>query len=271
MHIPPLQETMDAFVQAQGRRGADAARADACMEMLAAYLVHFSDLFQDREMPEESAPDEWEEELEQQMIDLLDGDVEPAHDLGNLPLEKLDPEHVRDFLGWFVLRETSDAELLQSYAATLLAWFDYMRERGWWTQARALEFSEVVRELLPELVRAARLSRVLFHFARTGGGTHPRLRGKRFSRFVEGHGRVAEIGPEGIWFAFDGRGEAEQDERIGPVALPARLREMVAMGDVFDVELGMRGGEWVLVDVGPIYPACVYMEPESFDGMEKRT
>ncbi|MDX8401583.1 MAG: hypothetical protein R8K47_03025, partial [Mariprofundaceae bacterium] len=127
-------------------------------------------------------------------------------------------------------------------------------------------FSELVRELLPEVTRAARLSRVLFHFARSGGGTPPRLRGQRFSRFVEGHGKVIAVDEAGIRFDFDGR-----DEPVGPVALPERLLAMVSRGDVFDVELGRRGDLWVLVDVGPIYPACVYVEPESFEGMDKQT
>jgi len=112
----------------------------------------------------------------------------------------------------------------------------------------------------------ARLSRVLFHFVRSGGGVSPRMRSKRFSRFVEGHGRVVSIKENEIVFDFD-----NMQEKIGPVALPKVILDMIEESDVFDVELGLRGDAWVIVDIGPVYPASVYVEVEEYQGLDKRS
>ncbi len=264
----PLQETMDDFVKhvGSGRRAQDAS---ACLEALAGYLAHFSDLFGEHEPVEEELGEEWERELEEQMVRLLEGDLEPVSDLGNLPLARLDPEHIRDFLGWFALRETGDAATIRTWSRVLRAWFAHNVRRGWWSQADALAFRAVLDQVAPEAVRAARLAQALFHFVRAGIGGAPGHRGRRFSRFVEGHGRVSRLTDEGIWFRFDNAAAASGEEP-GPVRLPKPLLALAREGDVFDVELGLRGGEWQIVDLGPVYPGCVYVEAEAFEGLDKR-
>jgi len=261
-----LQEAMDTFIgQQQGQSiSSDKVQADMCLETLGQYLIHYSDLFQDPDFGDEPDFAEWEEGLEEHMMDLFEGDVEPSGDMGPLPLNELDPEHVRDFLGWFVLRETSDSELIQAYADILRDFIDFAHAKGWWDQGKYQDFLEVLAEVAPEAVRAARLSRVLFHFVRSGGGMSPRVRGKQFSRFVEGHARAVRIEKNALYLNFDNQGE-----EIGPLALPAPVIDMLAPNDVFDVEMGLRGDTWVMVDIGPIYPACVYVEVEEYEGLEK--
>lgn len=236
------------------------------MEMLAQYLIHYSDLFQDMELADEGDFAEWEDGLEQHMADLLEGDVEPSGDLGPLPVDALDPEHLRDFLGWFAVRESSNAELIQGYADVLLAWINFVHERGWLKHEKYMGFVEILAEVTPDAVRVARLSRVLFHFVRCGGGISPRLRGKRFARFVEGHGRVISVDEGTILFDFD-----NMQEKVGPVALPQVILDMIEEGDVFDIELGKRGDDWVIVDIGPVYPGSVYVEVEEYQGLDKRS
>lgn len=207
---------------------------------------------------------EWEHELEEHMVELLHGDLEPASDLGQLPLSALDAEHIRDFIGWFLLRETSDAELIESYAGILRQWMQFIHERNWWDQADYLGFTGMLNEITPMATRAARLSRVLYHYVRSGGGMPPRLRGKQFSRFIEGHGRVTGMENNSLRLGFDNQGE-----EVGPIRLPPTICEMVETGDVFDVEMGLRGDTWVMVDIGPVYPACVYVEVEEYQGLKK--
>lgn len=261
---------MDDFIQGTAASftsgSAVHSTQEQCMEMLAQYLIHYSDLFQDTEFNDESDFAEWEEGLEQHMADLLEGDVEPTSDLGQLPMDALDPEHLRDFLGWFSVRETSNAELIQAYSDVLQAWLSFSHERGWFKHDEYLNLIEILAEVTPDAVRVARLSRVLFHFVRSGGGVSPRLRSKRFSRFVEGHGRVVAVNSDSILFDFD-----NMQERIGPVALPQVILEMIGEGDVFDVELGLRGDAWVIVDIGPVYPSSVYVEVEEYQGLDKRS
>jgi len=263
-----LQQTMDSFVQqlpAVYSSGGEAiSEAETCLEMLAQYLIHYSDLFQEQDMAEEADFADWEEGLEQHMMELLEGDFEASSDLGSLPLDVFDPEHIRDFLGWFLLRETSDAELIQAYANVLQKWIDFIQAHGWWKQGEYQGFVETLAEVTPTATRAARLSRVLLHFVRSGGGVPPRLRGKQFSCFVEGHGRVVSMENSALHLNFD-----NQDQQIGPIMLPQPFFELVEQGDVFDVELGLRGDVWVMVDIGPVYPACVYVEAEEYQGLEK--
>jgi len=267
MPMTTVQMAIDDFMRyADTVEKSDAlTEADQCLEMLSQYLVHYSDLFDEREYEEEPVNfSDWEEGLDDHMSGLLQGDVESAGHLGNLLLESLDPEHIRDFLGWFVLRETSDGELLKAYADTLRAWVEFIFARGWWKHDAYLGFIGVLDEVTPEAVRVARVSRVLFYFIRSGSGVPPRMRGQRFSRFVEGHGQVSTLDNNSLQFSFH-----HQDELIGPIVLPAPIVEMIELGDVFDLELGLRGDAWVIVDVGPVYPSCVYVEVEEYEGLNK--
>lgn len=262
--MPTLQQSMDAFIRHYACHGPEQLPVTECMETLALYLIHYSDLFDDPELPDEGEYAEWEENLEAHMNDLLQGDVEPAGDLGQLPLTALDPEHLRDFLGWFLLRESGDGEIIRLYADSLRAWIDYVSGRGWWNEAESIGFSGILDEVATAATRVARLSLVLFHFVRSGTGVPPRLRGLRFSRFIEGHARVSGIKDGGLYFCFDNQGET-----VGPVLLPRPIMALVETGDVFDVEMGLRGDSWVMVDIGPIYPGCVYVEVEEYQGFEK--
>jgi len=268
LEMPTLQETMDAFVRQQSAEVQDDKQsllhAEQCLEALAQYLIHFSDLFDDQELSDESDYAEWEQGLEEHMSKLLDGDVEPVGDLGAMPLAKLDPEHLRDFLGWFVLRETSDADVLHAYAKVLNQWVEFIHDRAWWSQDEYLGFVEILTDVGASAERTARVSQVLYHFVRSGNGVPPRLRGQRFSRFVEGHARVSQNEHGGLAFNFENQGE-----EIGPVMLPQVVLDLIELGDVFDIELGLRGDSWVMVDVGPVYPRCVYVEVEEYQGLEK--
>jgi len=267
-YLPTLQQSMDAFLHQQISTSQSdhqsSLRAEQCLEALAQYLIHFSDLFNDQEMVDEEDYAEWEQGLEEHMSKLLDGDLEPVGDLGVLPLHQLDPEHLRDFLGWFVLRETSDAEVLHGYAKALTGWVEFVHARGWWNQSEYLGFVEILTHVGVAAERTARVAQVLYHFIRSGNGVSPRLRGQRFSRFVEGHGRVSEVAKGYLTFNFENQGE-----EIGPVALPQLVLDLIELGDVFDIELGLRGDSWVMVDIGPVYPGCVYVEVEEYQGLEK--
>lgn len=266
--MPTLQETMDAFIRQvlseETVKVPSPQYVEQCMEALTQYLLHFSDLFQDQDMFDGDGYADWEDNLEAHMAELLQGDVEPTGDMGMLPLKSLDPEHLRDFVGWYLLRETGDAELIQTYAKTLKSWVEFIHVHGWWKQNEYLGFAEILDHVVPAAIRVARLSQVLFHFVRSGTGVSPRMRGKRFSRFVEGHGRVSEITCGCLHLNFENQGE-----NVGPIALPQVIIDLIETGDVFDVELGLRGDSWVLVDIGPVYPRCVYVEVEEYQGLKK--
>ncbi len=261
----PVQEAMDQFVLA-GVSAKDMSRAtERCMEMFAEYLLHYSDLYQDDEAWDEEEVQEWEAALGQYVENLFDGDAEPVAELGSLPVSRLESEHFRDFLGWFVLREPGISSLeVASQAGLLLDWVKFLHDRHWIAGESYVAFLETIEETKGEAMRASQAARLLFHYVRLGGGVSPRHRGKRFDQFVEGHARISELKKGSISLQFD-----NSKMEIGPVILPEEIIRHLKCGDVLDIELGLRGGSWLIVDIGPVYPNEVYVDADEFEVPEK--
>ena len=261
-----LQEAMDHFVQGQLRQDTGRGRlAEGCMEAFADYLLHFSDLFREAEHLGDEDLAEWEKALEANMAKLFGGDIEQTTELGNLNLAQLDAEHMRDFLGWYLIREAgADDITIEAYCSILRNWLKALAQKRWLNETSRLEFQSVVDELEPECIRSAKAAQLLFHFVRLGRGIAPHLRGQRFSEFVEGHARLVEIKEQRVWLQFD-----NHSAPIGPVCLSDDIIQFLEAGDVIDVELGLRGDTWLMVDVGPVYPAAVYVEAEELHAPDK--
>lgn len=252
-----VQEAMDRFLFQQHEAGSDEP-VESTMEHFIDYLLYYSDLFQDPEEPDDSALAEWEAALEQYMEQLFEGDTEQAPDIGGLPLSQLDGEHLRDFIGWYLLREPGvDSLELERHVEVMRQWIEFMHAKGWLDHEHYHVFLGTVQETATESIRAVKAARLLLHFVRLGAGVPPRLRGQRFSSFVEGHARIVAIDDGAIRLNFD-----NQERMIGPVVLPEEIRRYLQPGDVLDVELGERDGHWMIVDIGPVYPASVYVEAE---------
>jgi len=252
-----VQEAMDRFLLQQRQQGND-EHAEAMVEHFIDYLLYYSDLFQDPEEPDDSALAEWEAALEQYMEQLFEGDTEQAPEVGVLPLSQLDGEHLRDFIGWYLLREPSvDSLEITHHVDMVRQWLEFMHARGWLDAERYHVFLNTVNETAEESIRAVKAARLLLHFVRLGAGIPPRLRGRRFSDFVEGHARIVGMDEKAIQLNFD-----NQERVIGPVMLPEEIRRFLQVGDVLDVELGEREGHWMIVDIGPVYPSSVYVEAE---------
>jgi hypothetical protein len=235
------------------------------MEMFAEYLLHYSDLYQDDEIWDESDIQDWEAALGEYIENLFDGDAEPVADLGSLSVSHLEAEHFRDFLGWFVLREPAITSLeVKAYGDTLLQWVKFLHDKHWLDSDSYIEFLEIIQETVDEAMRAAQAARLLFHYVRLGGGVSPRHRGKRFDRFIEGHARISALKKRSVSLRFD-----NNKMEIGPVALPEEIARVLKVGDVLDIELGSREGKWLIVDIGPVYSNEVYVDADEFDIPEK--
>ena len=126
-----LQEAMDQFLLSlTDSKTIKTDDAETCMGLLADYLLHYSDLFQDAIEVDEASLAEWEAALEGYIEKLFEGDTEPSPELGSLPLAMLDAEHLRDFLGWYLLREPDmDSLEVEKFALVLQAWASYMHSK----------------------------------------------------------------------------------------------------------------------------------------------
>ncbi|MFC1536528.1 hypothetical protein ACFL48_01780 [Pseudomonadota bacterium] len=262
-----VQEAMDQFVTSRSDKPSMPFSAERCMEMFAEYLLHYSDLYQDGEMVDEDELQEWEAALGEYVENLFesDGESEQAAELGSLPVSMLEPEHFRDFIGWALLREAGITSLeVEGYADVLINWIAYLHKRHWLSSERNITFLEAVQEIKDESMRASQAARLLFHYVRLGGGVSPRNRGKRFEQFIEGHARIYGLEKKSISLRFDNK-----NLEIGPVALPEEIARHLKCGDVLDIELGSRGGTWLIVDIGPVYPSEVYVDADEFEIPEK--
>lgn len=260
-----LQDTMDQFILTRKQTESD-EHVETCFELLAEYLLHYSDLFQEEyEEPDAEQLAAWEESLEEYVDQMINGDHEGAVELGSLPVDYFDPEHLRDFIGWFLLREPGiDSLELIAFGDILRDWLQFIHRKGWISDERHVLFTAVFKEMMPDAIRAVKAARLLLHYVRLGRGISPRMRGKRFSRFVEGHARVESLRKKQINLRFD-----NLDESIGPVMLPEEITKHLQLGDVLDIELGLREKHWVIVDIGPVYPFDIYMEADAYDIPEK--
>jgi len=265
-----VQEAMDQFVMSYSDKPAMPFSAERCMEMFAEYLLHYSDLYQDGEMVDEDELQEWEAALGEYVENMLEGDdssieVEHIVELGSLPVSMLEAEHFRDFIGWSLLRETGITSLeVEGCADMLHSWVSYLHQRHWLASEKQITFLESIQELKDESMRASQAARLLFHYVRLGGAVSPRNRGKRFEQFIEGHARISTLEKGSVHLCFDNK-----QLEIGPVALPDEITRHLKLGDVLDIELGSRGGSWMIVDIGPVYPNEVYVDADEFEIPQK--
>jgi len=267
-----LQETFDRFLlhlqNQEGTTPDKISQAEQTFSQLSEYLIYYSDLFQAEEFEDDSNPADWEESLEGFVEQLIAGNQDNTPSLEELPLDKVSGEYFRDFIGWHLLREAHvNSLMVESSAETLLAWLTFVYEAGWIELEQFQHDTDIVKDIFPDAKRAAIAGHLLLHHIRLGGSVSPRLRGKRFEIFKEGHARISNIEGGDLWLSFD----TEPKDLIGPVALPEIMLQQLRVGDVMDVELGKRSDVWNIVDIGPVYPAAIYVEAEELDLPQKLT
>jgi len=267
-----VQDTIDQFLDRLRRDEETSFQqkdAEACFDMLAEFLVYYSNLFQVQEESEEVSLDDWEEALEGYVEKLFDGDMDSAPDLGGLSISMLDAEYLRDFLGWYVLREPNASSIMvQTFSQILQAWILFMYQQQWLTPEQRDGLYGVVSDVSIAATDAAIAAHLLLYYVRLGAGVAPRLRGQRFEAFVEGHARIERIDTKQntVFLGFD-----NQEAPVVPITLPLEILHYLHQGDVLDVEMGQRGGQWIMVDIGPVYPASIYMEADELKVPDKLT
>lgn len=260
-----LQETFDRFLlDLQNKNHAEPEtlrKSEQTFLLFSEYIIYYSDLFQNEELEEEGSAQAWEESLDNFVTQLMQGDHHQEHvpSLDELPLERITGEYLRDFIAWHLLREpTINSLMVQECSETLLHWLNFTHKHHWLSDATLENITAVIQDTLPDAKRAAIAAHLLLYHIRLGGGVSPRLRGTRFVSFKEGHARIAQIQPHELWLSFD----SDPKKQIGPILLPETILQQLREGDVIDIELGLRNDAWNIVDIGPVYPAIVYVAAE---------
>ncbi len=148
-----------------------------------------------------------------------------------------------------------------------MQWLAFIHKRHLISDKEFESSTAIVQDTLPDAKRAAIAAHLLLYHIRLGVGISPRLRGQRFESFKEGHARVAQINQTELWLSFD----SDPEDLIGPIVLPDAILQQLRTGDVIDIELGKRSDTWNIVDIGPVYPAVVYVDAQEMKLPEKRT
>jgi len=264
-----LQDAIEHFIERKWRvSNEDGNLAEQCMQALANYLLHYSDLYHEQVAEsdaESEVAEEWEQQLEDKLFEMIEGEEETASwSLAGLESHHFEPSHIREFIGWYLPRMDTDTEQLNHFCSILKDWLSDMFQDKVITHDAYQDFVSVTMEMEPEAVRAMKVAQLLLHFVRWGSNASVDMKSQPFSTFVEGHARLSRIEETRIWWSFD-----DQEEEIGPVVVDQAIASLLQHGDVLNVQLGQRGEQWQMVDIGPLYPNSIYVEAESYDASEE--
>ncbi|MDQ6950055.1 MAG: hypothetical protein Q9M26_00145 [Mariprofundales bacterium] len=257
-----VQQSMERFIHHRYHTDRETGHmADACMNLLSDYLQFWSGLFQQDglEMAEELSSDtaDWERELDAKMAQWMDDDTAPVNDLGSLTIDQMDEEHLREFIGWYLLKDMAlDSHQVRELLDTLGGWISFSRRNHALEPKQADAFSSILEQTLPETVRAATAANALQQMVQSGQFRAPPATDRCTLRgFVAGMARLRPA--QGSYLlTFD-------DNEIAsiPITLPQVLHPLLREGDVLHIYLASYGDQrYRLVDSGPLFPASTWVE-----------
>jgi len=152
------------------------------------------------------------------------------------------PEHVGEFLGYFMIRKVIVPAKLTAAAGRVTKEFvEWLAERSWIEAtaiADAVERSDDAARYLP---RAERLGRLLYEQAQRTRIDQSALADEDY---VEDYLAIERVESSALWFEGD----------IGPVPVSAATAKLAQPGWSINLVLGRKGGKWHLLEVGNVYP-----------------
>ncbi|MDX8409931.1 MAG: hypothetical protein R8J84_07840 [Mariprofundales bacterium] len=257
-----MQQSMERFVHHRYHNGREPGRmAEACMNLLSDYLQHWSGLFQAEDIHDEVAPQPWEQELDDKMVQWLDGDTEPVPDLGALTIAQIDEEHLREFVGWYLIKDMAlTSNQAREIIDTLQAWVEFCQRNHSLDLAQGKQFLDLLQQSAPETVRAVIAAHALLQMVRSGQlsppspSTAPPLQG-----FVSGMARLMpakQTTTASHILVFD-----DQEVIPIPILFPTALHPLLHAGDVLHIYLASYSdGSYRLVDSGAIFPSSTWLD-----------
>jgi len=273
-----VQQAMDRFVHHRYHTDRESGRmADACMNLLSDYLQFWSGLFEMDGMGMADAPAievaDWERDLDDKMAQWMQDDTSPVNDLGALTIDQMDEEHLREFVGWYLLKDMAlDSNQLRELIEALMAWVDFSQRNHTLEVEQASRFTAILEKSMPESVRAATAGNALQKVVQSGCFSAPNGVEKRpkLLGFMAGMARIApcdvdaqQAGQATHWLSFD-----DPEIAAVPVNIPLPLHALLHEGDVLHVYLASYDDQsYRLVDSGPLFPASTWVEAALMERM----
>jgi hypothetical protein len=153
------------------------------------------------------------------------------------------PEHLGEFLGYFMVRKViAGQDLLKAagtVTGTLVRW---LAARGYIDAGAADEASERAREASSDLPNADRLGMLLHDVADQAPSIDPDELPDE--DWVEDYLAITKIAPGKIWF----------EGGVGPIGVPRQASDLARPGWSASVTAARRAGRWHLLEVGFVYP-----------------
>lgn len=152
------------------------------------------------------------------------------------------PEHLGEFLGYFMIRKvTVPAELTAAAGRVTKELVEWLAEQSWIQAAAVADAVERSDDAGRDLPRAERLGRLLHEQARRTRIDQSALADEDY---VEDYLAIERVEPSALWFEGD----------IGPVPVSAAAARLAQPGWSINLALGRKGGKWHLLEVGNVYP-----------------
>jgi hypothetical protein len=152
------------------------------------------------------------------------------------------PEHLGEFLGYFMIRKVfASQELLKASGTVTRKLVRWLRSRGYIDSEAAEDAAERAQEAGRELPVAQRLGDLL-HDAAAASPLDPEEVADE--DWVEDYLAIARVEPGRIWF----------EGGIGPVAVPRAASDIAQPGWSLFVVAARHGGRWHLLENGFVYP-----------------
>ncbi len=258
-----VQQSLERFVHQHYDRNREAGQmAESCANLLADYLQFWSGLFPAETADADIEPAEWERDLDAKMTQMLHGDSEPpAVDLGNLTMERFDEEHLREFVGWYLLKDLAfDSTMLQGVLEMLERWIGFaLRQQGLGAEQHRI-LTETLHEVAPEAKRATVAAHALQKLVLSGSlYARPAAASSPVTALVSATARVSVAEPDAgcsHWLSVDEVGA----DRL-PLTLPEQLCRYVQQGDVLQLCLAFHAdGEARIVESGALFPASTWVD-----------
>jgi hypothetical protein len=152
------------------------------------------------------------------------------------------PQHLGEFLGYFMIRKVIVPEELTAAAGRitkeLVEWLD---GRGWIAAADVADAVERSEDAARDLPRAERLGRLLYQLAQRTRIDQTTLADEDY---IDNYLTIERVEPTALWF----------EGGVGPVTVGAAAAKLAQTGWSVNLVLGRKGGKWQVLEVGNVYP-----------------
>lgn len=153
------------------------------------------------------------------------------------------PEHLGEFLGYFMIRKVfASQELLKASGTVTKKLVRWLQTRGYIDEEAAGDAVERAHDARRELPIADRLGDLLHDAATAAPPLDPEAVADE--DWVEDYLAIARVESGRIWF----------EGGVGPIAVPKEASDLAQPGWSLFVTVARHGGRWYLIENGFVYP-----------------